>query len=134
MRTLHIGLSGKHNRKETFSAQDNDGSEGKDERERPAVVKNGRDFNDNRSLLRDFISEEELWACTTCNACAKECPININHPTLIVDMRRYLVMEEASAPGELKAVFNNIENNGAPWQYSAEDRLNWAKDLEMAIK
>jgi heterodisulfide reductase subunit C len=99
----------------------------------PLMVKNGRDFNDNRSLLRDFISEEELWACTTCNACAKECPININHPTLIIDMRRYLVMEEASAPGELKAVFNNIENNGAPWQYSAEDRLNWAKDLEINI-
>jgi Fe-S oxidoreductase len=92
----------------------------------PLMVKNGRDFNDNRSLLRDYISEEELWACTTCNACAKECPVNINHPTLIVDMRRYLVMEEASAPGELKAVFNNIENNGAPWQYSAEDRLLWA--------
>ena len=94
----------------------------------PQMVKNGKDFNDNRSLLRDYISEEELWACTTCNACAKECPININHPVLIVDMRRYLVMEEASAPGELKAVFNNIENNGAPWQYSAEDRLIWAKD------
>jgi heterodisulfide reductase subunit C len=100
----------------------------------PLMVKNGRDFSDNRSLLRDFISEEELWACTTCNACAKECPININHPTLIIDMRRYLVMEEASAPGELKAVFNNIENNGAPWQYSAEDRLNWARDLEIIIK
>jgi heterodisulfide reductase subunit C len=100
----------------------------------PLMVKNGRDFNDNRSLLRDYISEEELWACTTCNACAKECPININHPSLIVDMRRYLVMEEASAPGELKAVFNNIENNGAPWQYSAEDRLNWTKDLEINIR
>jgi len=100
----------------------------------PLMVKNGRDYNDNRSLLRDYISEEELWACTTCNACAKECPININHPTLIVDMRRYLVMEEASAPGELKAVFNNIENNGAPWQYSAEDRLNWAKDLVINVK
>lgn len=99
----------------------------------PLMVKNGRDFNDNRSLLRDYISEEEIWACTTCNACAKECPININHPTLIVDIRRYLVMEEASAPGELKAVFNNIENNGAPWQYSAEDRLLWAKDLEINI-
>jgi heterodisulfide reductase subunit C/nitrate reductase gamma subunit len=99
----------------------------------PLMVKNGRDYSDNRSLLRDFISEEELWACTTCNACAKECPININHPTLIIDMRRYLVMEEASAPGELKAVFSNIENNGAPWQYSAEDRLNWAKDLELNI-
>jgi heterodisulfide reductase subunit C/nitrate reductase gamma subunit len=100
----------------------------------PLMVKNGRDFNDNRSLLRDYISEEELWACTTCNACAKECPININHPTFIVDMRRYLVMEEASAPGEIKAMFNNIENNGAPWQYSSEDRLLWAKDLEMNIK
>jgi heterodisulfide reductase subunit C/nitrate reductase gamma subunit len=97
----------------------------------PHMVRNGRDYSDNRSLLRDFISEEELWACTTCNACAKECPININHPTLIIDMRRFLVMEEASAPGELKAVFNNIENNGAPWQYSADDRLNWSKDLEI---
>jgi heterodisulfide reductase subunit C len=99
----------------------------------PLLVKNGRDFTDNRSLLRDYISEEELWACTTCNACAKECPININHPTLIIDMRRYLVMEEASAPGEIKTLFNNIENNGAPWQYSAEDRLLWAKDLEIKI-
>jgi heterodisulfide reductase subunit C len=100
----------------------------------PLMVKNGRDFKDSLSLLRDYISEEELWACTTCNACAKECPININHPTLIVDMRRYLVMEEASAPGEIKTLFNNIENNGAPWQYSAEDRLLWAKDHEMKIQ
>jgi Fe-S oxidoreductase len=99
----------------------------------PLMVANGRDYSDNKSLLRDFVTEEELWACTTCNACAQECPININHPTLIVDMRRYLVMEEASAPGELKAVFNNIENNGAPWQYSAEDRLNWAKDMEVPV-
>lgn len=100
----------------------------------PRMVKNGKDYSDNKSLLRDYITEEELWACTTCNACAMECPININHPTLIVDMRRYLVMEEASAPGEIKTVFNNIENNGAPWQFSAEDRLNWAKDLEMNVK
>jgi Fe-S oxidoreductase len=99
----------------------------------PLMVKNGRDFSDNRSLLRDYISEEELWACTTCNACAQECPININHPSLIVDMRRYLVLEEASAPGELKTLFNNIENNGAPWQYSTEDRMLWAKDLEIPV-
>ena len=99
----------------------------------PLMVKNGRDFNDSHSLLRDYISEEELWACTTCNACARECPININHPSLIVDMRRYLVLEEASAPGELKALFNNIENNGAPWQYSADDRMNWAKDMEVPV-
>ena len=98
----------------------------------PGLVKN-KEYTDNKSLIRDYISEEELWACTTCNACAKECPININHPTLIVDMRRYLVMEEGSAPGELKAVFSNIENNGAPWQFSPEDRLLWAKDLEMNV-
>ncbi|HJZ39827.1 MAG TPA: 4Fe-4S dicluster domain-containing protein [Bacteroidales bacterium] len=100
----------------------------------PGMVKKGREFTDNKALLGDYITLEELWACTTCNACAKECPININHPTLIVDMRRYLVMEEASAPGELKAVFNNIENNGAPWQFSPEDRLLWAKDLKMKVK
>ena len=100
----------------------------------PMLVKNGKDYTDNKSLIRDYISEEELWACTTCNACAKECPININHPTLIIDMRRYLVMEEGSAPGEIKAMFSNIENNGAPWQYSAEDRLLWAADLEMNVK
>ena len=100
----------------------------------PLMLKNGRDYSDGKSLIRDYISEEELWACTTCNACAQECPININHPTLIVDMRRYLVMEEGSAPGEIKAMFNNIENNGAPWQYSPEDRLNWANNLEINIQ
>jgi heterodisulfide reductase subunit C/nitrate reductase gamma subunit len=100
----------------------------------PGIVKNGSGFSDGKSLLRDFITEEELWACTTCNACAQECPININHPTFIVDMRRYLVMEEGAAPGELNATFNNIENNGAPWQYSSEDRLLWAADLEIDTK
>jgi heterodisulfide reductase subunit C/nitrate reductase gamma subunit len=98
----------------------------------PGLVKN-KDYADNKSLIRDYISEEELWACTTCNACAKECPININHPTLIVDMRRYLVMEEGAVPGELKTVFSNIENNGAPWQFSPEDRLLWAKDLDIKV-
>lgn len=100
----------------------------------PGLVKNGKNFQDEKSLLRNFISEEELWACTTCNACAMECPININQPSIIVDMRRYLVMEEASAPGELKSVFNNIENNGAPWQFSSEDRLAWAENLYMNDK
>ncbi|MFP4604552.1 MAG: 4Fe-4S dicluster domain-containing protein [Bacteroidales bacterium] len=95
----------------------------------PAMLKKGKDFDDERALIRDYISESELWACTTCNACAQECPININQPTLIVEMRRYLVMEEANAPGELNAIFNNIENNGAPWQYSQEDRMLWAEDL-----
>ena len=100
----------------------------------PKMLKNGKTFSDEKSLVRTYISEEELWACTTCNACAMECPININHPTLIVDMRRYLVMEEGSAPGGLKTTFANIENNGAPWQFSSEDRLLWAKDIALKTK
>jgi len=97
----------------------------------PGLLKSGSAWDDGKSLLRDYISEEELWACTTCNACAQECPVNINHPTLIVDMRRYLVMEEAAAPGELNMIFTNIENNGAPWQFSPQDRMLWAENLEM---
>jgi heterodisulfide reductase subunit C len=97
----------------------------------PGLVKHGNNYDDHKSLIRDYITEEELWACTTCNACSRECPISINHPALIVDMRRYLVMEEGSVPGLLKTTFSNIENNGAPWQYSPEDRLLWAKDLEI---
>lgn len=96
----------------------------------PIMIKQGISADDRKSLLRSYISEEELWACTTCNACAQECPVNINHPTLIVEMRRYLVMEEGSAPGGLKMAFSNIENNGAPWQFSPEDRLLWAKDIQ----
>jgi heterodisulfide reductase subunit C len=99
----------------------------------PHLVKEGNAYNDQKSLVRDWISEEELWACTTCNACSRECPICINQPELIVQMRRYLVMEEGSAPGLLKTMFNTIENNGAPWQYSAEDRLLWAKELEIKL-
>lgn len=98
---------------------------------RNGLLKEGKAYSDGKTLIRDYISEEELWACTTCNACAQECPINIDHPKLIVDMRRYLVMEEGAAPGELNAIFSNIENNGAPWQYSPEDRLLWTEGLEM---
>jgi len=100
----------------------------------PAILKNGSDYSDNRSLLRDFVTEEELWACTMCNACAQECPININQPAMIMGMRRYLVMEESAAPGELNAMFSNIENNGAPWQFSPEDRLLWAgKEVNVPV-
>ncbi len=98
----------------------------------PALLKNGADFSDGKSLLRDYVSEEELWACTLCNACARECPININQPAMIVGMRRYLVMEESAAPGELNSIFSNIENNGAPWQFSQEDRMLWA-DPEVKV-
>jgi len=98
----------------------------------PGIIKEGQDYSDSKALIRDYISEEELWACTLCNACAKECPVNINHPSLIIDMRRYLVMEESAGPGELNAIFSNIENNGAPWQFSPEDRILWTNDLVMS--
>jgi len=98
----------------------------------PGLIKN-KEFSDNKSFIKDYVSAEEIWACTTCNACAQECPININHPSLILDLRRYLVMEEAAAPAELNAVFTNIENNGAPWQYSPDDRMLWADELEISI-
>lgn len=80
---------------------------------------------DGKQLLDDYISREELWACTSCNACVQECPIGIDPLSIIMDMRRYLVMEESAAPQELNMMMTNIENNGAPWQYSQMDRLNW---------
>ena len=99
----------------------------------PGIIKNGSEYTDNKSLIRDYISEEELWACTLCNACARECPININHPDLIINMRRYLVMEESAAPGELNSIFSNIENNGAPWQFSQQDRMLWADGMDVPV-
>lgn len=83
---------------------------------------------DGKSLLNDYITPEELWACTTCNACVEECPINISPLSIIVDMRRYLVMEQSAAPTELNNMMTNIENNGAPWPYNQMDRLNWTNE------
>jgi heterodisulfide reductase subunit C len=89
------------------------------------IRKHGKDYDDGKSLLTDYISAEELWACTSCNACVEECPVNIDPLSIITEMRRYLVMEESKAPSELATMFTNIENNGAPWQFSQADRLNW---------
>ena len=89
------------------------------------VSANGKDGDDGKSLLDDYITREELWACTSCNACTQACPINIDPLSIILDMRRYLVMEESAAPTELNMMFTNVENNGAPWQFPAVDRLNW---------
>ncbi|MCF6222492.1 MAG: (Fe-S)-binding protein [Flavobacteriaceae bacterium] len=83
-----------------------------------------REEGDNKSLLTT-ISNEEIWACTSCNACVTECPVNIDPLSIIIDLRRYLVMEKSSAPQELNMMMTNIENNGAPWQYNQMDRLNW---------
>jgi heterodisulfide reductase subunit C len=84
--------------------------------------------DDGKQLLGDYITNEELWACTTCNACVEECPVSINPMSIIIEMRRYLVMEESAAPMELNTMMTNIENNGAPWPYNQMDRLNWAKE------
>jgi len=99
----------------------------------PGLVREGKDYADNKALSGDYISQEELWACTLCNSCAQECPVNIDHPSLIVDMRRYLVMEKSAAPAGLNAIFSNIENNGAPWQFSREDRLKWTDGLGIQV-
>ena len=89
------------------------------------IDKNGSFKSDNKKLLGGYITDEELWACTSCNACVQECPIDIDPLSIIMDLRRYLVMENSSAPSELNNMMNNIENNGAPWPYSQMDRLNW---------
>ena len=83
---------------------------------------------DNNTLLDHYITREELWACTTCNACVEACPISIDPLSIIMDMRQYLVLEQSSAPTELNAMMTNIENNGAPWPFNQQDRLNWSKE------
>jgi len=86
------------------------------------------EVNHDEKNLHTYISEEELWACTTCNACAEACPINIDPVDIISGMRQYLVMEKSAAPTELNNMFGNIENNGAPWQFSPSDRGNWKEN------
>jgi heterodisulfide reductase subunit C len=89
---------------------------------------NGKFKDDGKQLLDDYISREELWACTSCNACVEACPVSINPLSIILEMRRYLVMEQSTAPNELNIMMTNIENNGAPWPYNQMDRLNWEKE------
>ena len=90
--------------------------------------KNGPDAEDGKSLLGSYITEEELWACTSCNACVQECPVNIDPLSIIMDLRRFLVMEESKVPTELTGMLTNIENNGAPWQFAPTERMNWANE------
>ena len=89
---------------------------------------NGEFKDDGKQLLDNYITREELWACTTCNACAEACPVSIDPLSIILEMRRYLVMEQSSAPVELNNMMTNIENNGAPWPYNQMDRLNWKNE------
>jgi len=83
---------------------------------------------DGKQLLNDYISPEELWACTSCNACVEACPIEIDPLSIIMDMRQYLTLEQSAAPSELNSMMANVENNGAPWPFSNQDRLQWANE------
>lgn len=88
----------------------------------------GTFVDDGKQLLDDYITREELWACTTCNACVEACPVSIDPLSIIMDMRQYLVMEQSAAPNELNIAMSNIENNGAPWPYNQMDRLHWKEE------
>ncbi|ANF50910.1 Fe-S oxidoreductase [Chryseobacterium glaciei] len=92
------------------------------------IDKNGSFVDDGKKLLNDYVTKEELWACTTCNACTEACPILLDPLSIIFEMRRFLVMEQSAAPQELNLMMTNVENNAAPWQYNQADRLNWAND------
>ncbi|MDX2049375.1 MAG: (Fe-S)-binding protein [Chitinophagaceae bacterium] len=84
--------------------------------------------NDGKSLLHDYITVEELRACTTCNACVEECPVSISPLDIILQLRRYLVMEESNSPQEWNMMFSNVENNFAPWKFSPDERDKWAEE------
>jgi Fe-S oxidoreductase len=90
---------------------------------------NNGTFKDDGKNLHNYITEEELWACNTCNACVEACPVNINPMEIIVEMRRYKVMEQSASPQSWNMMFNNLENNQAPWQFSPMDRANWTHDV-----
>lgn len=92
------------------------------------IALNGEFKEDGKSLLGDYITQEELWACTSCNACVQACPVDIDPLNIIMQLRNYATMEESSAPAELNAMMSNVENNGAPWPFSQMDRANWINE------
>ena len=95
----------------------------------PARAGNGEVKENGKTLLHDYITVEELRACTTCNACVEACPVSINPLNIIVELRRSLVMEESNAPQEWNAMFNNVENNFAPWKFSPDERDKWTQEV-----
>tara|TARA_B110000263_G_scaffold249703_1_gene268164 strand:+ start:193 stop:1527 length:1335 start_codon:yes stop_codon:yes gene_type:complete len=89
----------------------------------------GEFLDDGKRLIGNYIKNEEIWACTSCNACVEACPVDIDPLSIIMSMRQYLVMEESAAPSELNNMMNNIENNGAPWPFNQQDRANWVQEI-----
>ncbi len=102
----------------------------------PLLVNNkeiSAEIESKKLVSEHYITDEELWACTSCMACVQECPVNIEHVNPIVDMRRFLVQSESRFPDELKTVFSNMENNGAPWAFPQSDRLKWTEKLDITV-
>ena len=89
----------------------------------------GKFEDDGKQLLGDYIKPEELWACTSCNACVESCPIDIDPLSIIMSMRQFLVMEKSDAPSDINNMMNNIENNGAPWPFNQNDRAIWSHEI-----
>lgn len=93
-----------------------------------SLLKGGAGLNDGKSLLNDYITKEEINACTSCNACVEACPVMINPLEIILELRRYMAMEESGSPASWNSMFQNVETNFAPWKFSPSDRFNWSKD------
>lgn len=95
-----------------------------------SIVKGGAGLSDGKTLLNDYITKEEINACTSCNACVEACPVLINPLEIILELRRYVAMEESGSPASWNAMFQNVETNFAPWKFSPSDRFNWAKESQ----